>query len=79
MSYHQLSNFFTDDECTFVDAVYRHPGVKIDNPYGKTSSDEEEGPLWKHPEELGLIQVVGTYRWIPTEKLELGVNVPCTS
>jgi hypothetical protein len=49
------------DEINFVERVRQRPGHKLNSGEAQGSNGE---PLWKRPEELGLIQVVGSYKWV---------------
>jgi hypothetical protein len=58
------------NEIDFVLLVYRSPGCKLGS--GEAFCQENDQPiaLWKNPEELELIECVGGYKWVPTQKLE---------
>jgi len=65
----------SESEIAFVEKVYLNPGCKLNNcseewikdgsTYGKTTS------LYKKPEELGLIECIGSYKWKPTSKIKM--------
>lgn len=71
-----LESVLTKEEARFVRIVYSCNGLKLDggvafhweddgSEYGKTVG------LWSKPEELGLIECVGNYSWVPTKKLSV--------
>lgn len=49
----------TDDESAYVLQVVQHPGCKLSVPHG----------CWEVPEALGLVKVVGSWKWEPTPLL----------
>ena len=71
-----LRELLTEHEAAFVEWVYRNPGSRFDGGIAQHWVDEgsEHGATlchWKRPEELGLIECVGSYKWVPTERLVL--------
>jgi hypothetical protein len=63
-----------EDEIDFVKRVYVSPGCKLDSTSKWIDDGTEHGAshfLWKKPEELGLIEAVGSYKWVPCKKLEM--------
>ena len=72
-----LRELLTEPEAAFVEWVHRNPGCKAndgDLAQHWESDGSEHGVIlchWKRPEELGLIECVGSYKWAPTAKLVL--------
>lgn len=73
----KLNSVLTEKEAEFVKLVYRNPGCKLNGP-NESSYYEDDGSkygefitLWNNPEKLGLIKTVGSYKWVPTDKLDL--------
>jgi hypothetical protein len=69
-----LESVLSPAEADFVRRVVMSPGAKLNGgeAWGITT-EEHTSPLWEKPEELGLIECVGSYKWIPTDKLEIGI------
>ena len=67
----RLTDILDAEESAFVEKVLMNSGAKIRD--GAWSADGER-PLWKRPEELKLISAVGSYSWIPTTRIVLGVE-----
>jgi len=70
----KLEKVLTKYEIQFVMDVCANPGRK--HP-GECSHFEDDGSEfgiiinhWEAPEKLGVVKCVGSYKWIPTEKLE---------
>lgn len=51
----------TAAEYAFVDLVRQRSGHKLNGP---EVYDADGNPLWKRPEELGLIRAIGCFKWI---------------
>lgn len=73
-----LIDVLTPEETAFVMLVYKNPCAKLNSgeavhciddgsQYGQTIA------LWENPEKLGLIESVGSYKWRPTNKLQIGI------
>jgi hypothetical protein len=58
------------NEIDFVLLVYKSPGCKLNGGEAFCEENDLAVPLWKKPEALGLIECVGSYKWMPTPKLE---------
>jgi len=52
-----------DDERSFLEAVEKFPGAK--HAWGGVYIREDKEPVWKRPEELGLVECVGSWKWNP--------------
>lgn len=59
-----LHDLMTPEEAKFVGLVMRSNGLRIRSCFARNDT-----PLWKRPEQLGLIRAVGSYRWLPTDRL----------
>lgn len=74
-----MSEQLTQEEINFLLRVMACPGCKIDEfashweddgtEYGKTVAH------WKRPEELGIIEAVGSYKWVPTKRLGMCITI----
>ena len=70
LAFRKLSELsLTEPEMRFVLCVYRSPRSKLNSGEAWHNTDDQSTALWKNPEKLGLIEAVGSYKWIPTEKL----------
>lgn len=50
----------TDAERAFVELVAANPGKKLGH---REAFDADDNPLWRKPEQLGLIECLGSYKW----------------
>lgn len=74
-----IANYKADllpEEIEFVKRVCMYPGSKLNDFPCLIIIDDgtewgESYALWEKPEALGLIECVGGYKWIPTDKIEL--------
>lgn len=60
----------TPEEIDFVECVFNNSGCKYPRAAGSFSTYDEEtktggDPLWKKPEQLGIIECIGSYKWRP--------------
>lgn len=73
----KLEELLSQEEANFVRAVYRSLGSKHPYPDQIWEDDGSEYGtllcLWEKPEKLGLIECVGSYKWRPTTRLDIGV------
>lgn len=63
-----IEELLTKEEIQFVKDVILNPGCKLSNVFLWIDDGSEYGTslaLWKKPEELGLIECVGSYKWVP--------------
>jgi hypothetical protein len=63
-----IETLLSPEEADFVKMVYANPGCKISSVMHYVDDGSEYGTskaLYKLPEELGLIECVGSYKWIP--------------
>ena len=67
----KLSDILSKNEIEFVKAVCISPGTK----YPAHSVDNAGVYLYERPERLGLIKAVGSYKWEPTDKIRLTVEL----
>jgi hypothetical protein len=58
------------NEINFVLLVYKSPGCKLNGGEAFCQENDQSIALWNNPEALGLIECVGSYKWVPTQKLE---------
>jgi hypothetical protein len=58
------------NEIDFVLMVYKSPGCKLNGGEAFCEEHDSSVPLWKKPEALGLIEYVGSHKWVSTLKLE---------
>lgn len=70
-----LSEVLTDQEIGFVRAVLGNPDGKNKDTWSHSTEQYPSFPLYKRPEELGLITCTGSYRWVPTGKLVMAMRV----
>lgn len=68
--YHKICDL-NPSELEFVKTVVRAPGCKLRNVFSVLDEKGESYPLWKKPEDLGLIYHVGAYKWRPYKKTVL--------
>lgn len=63
----------TDEEEAFVAAVFHYPGSKypvVDH------SNIDGSAVWRKPEDLGLVECVGSYKWKPVEgKFKIRIEI----
>lgn len=52
-----------DDERSFLEAVEASPGAK--HAWSGVYLREDKDPVWKKPEELKLVECVGSWKWKP--------------
>lgn len=58
----------TADEISLLSWVCLHPGCKNEDVAWGNEKDGTSEPLWKKLEQLGMIEVVGSYKWAATDK-----------
>ncbi len=72
-----LESVLTKEEAAFVREVFNRPGCRINGASQWEDDGTEYGKNvthWENPERLGLIECVGSYKWIPTDKLDVGIK-----
>jgi hypothetical protein len=75
-----LESLLSEDEATFVRAVFASPGSKgVGQEWSSTWKDDgtEYGCVihhWERLEKLGLIRCVGGFKWEPTDRLAIGIR-----
>lgn len=57
----QTQTTLTPEELAFVELVRQRPGHKLN---GGEALASDGRALWERPEQLGLIQAVGSYKWV---------------
>ena len=71
MTVQPIGEILTADEAEFVRHVFCCPSSKY--PGGAEFWDriDMDNGIWIKPEFLGLVRSVGSYKWEPTERLQL--------
>lgn len=67
-----LESVLTDDEAGFVRLVFNNPGAKLN---GGEAFGEDGESLWTRPENIGLIECIGSYKWKPTNMLAAEIRI----
>lgn len=65
----------TKEEIDFVYKVFENPSCKLHNCFHFDEDNTTHVPLWEKPQELGLIECVGSYKWTPTDKISMRIFV----
>jgi hypothetical protein len=69
-----LKDILSPEELEFVMRVFRNPGAKLTP--REAYSQINGQPLWNHPEGISLVIPTGSYKWIPTDRVVLSMEIP---
>lgn len=70
-----LSQTLSEQECAFVEAVFRHPDSKYPGGPELWDTIDMDCGVWVRPEQRGFVVSTGTYKWKPVDELRLGMVV----